>query len=82
MAKNNFLFRYPNGRPIPKIELIDPAEFQNINQFVHKKYFILYAPGVDLQKARFVSERTPPPIPIWQDSALVEKWKNKLQCNS
>lgn len=43
---------------------------------------IYYGPGIDPARARFVSEHAPPPIPVWQDSALVEKWKNKLHHNS
>lgn len=36
----------------------------------------------DPARARFVSEHTPPPVPAWQDNALVEKWKSKLHHNS
>lgn len=43
---------------------------------------IYYGPGIDPARARFVSEHLPPPVPAWQDNALVEKWKSKLHHNS
>lgn len=46
----------------------------------HKVFNILHGQD-DPARARFVSEHAPPPVPAWQDNALVEKWKNKLQCN-